>query len=279
MRLLTLLLILGCTGTATPEPSVDGVVATEVLVPIGDQDMSEAAREALLARLSAELPTVERTGDHPCGAPSPGLTKALRGPGVAALVFDYAADVTGAMGVATSALAPSGSKPEPLPTDNPNDIDYDSRVQQWACTYAPARAFDQDPATAWVEGVAGAGIGQAIAVAVDPQQPVEIWAGYGKSDAVFTSNARPRQVRVTTLQAHRMDYAEGTVEGAEIFGLVQVVDSHVVELLDQNAWQPLALPTKALDAGVRGLISIEILTTFPGAKYQDTCISEVRNTP
>ena len=182
----------------------------------------------------------------------------------------------------TSFLKPSGTAP-PLPSDSPKALDADEEEEMlmanhaWTCMYSAHSLVDYDTKTAWVEGKSGYGAGEGVVIMnVDPREAVEIWAGYGKSVSLHNSNSRPRNVRVHVLQMGRCDAAQ--------FGMVvedlKVIGSRRVELKDLYGWQPLPMPTvfwDEMDTNCPYMIGIELVDAYPGEKWDDTCISEVRN--
>ena len=128
--------------------------------------------------------------------------------------------------------------------------------------YHPSYVLDENPATAWVEGVDGYGEGQSLTTI--PLSPLSsaralrlrIWNGYQKSKALFAKNAAPRRIRVAVL-----DPTGGEVTGRE------------VEL--QQAWGPQTVvvdvpPKRGLSA-----VRIAVVSVYPGTKYKDTCVSDV----
>ena len=128
--------------------------------------------------------------------------------------------------------------------------------------YHPNYAFDGDPATGWVEGSSGDGAGDAIqwpisAIRSARSLSLEIRSGYHKSEGLFTANAAPRQVRVTVLDARG--------------GAVATLDA---ELARTMAPQTLTVPLVA-DRSFSG-VRLEIRSVWPGTKYKDTVISEIR---
>lgn len=128
--------------------------------------------------------------------------------------------------------------------------------------YHPNYAFDGDPATGWVEGSSGDGAGDAIqwpisAIRSARSLSLEIRSGYHKSEGLFTANAAPRQVRVTVLDARG--------------GAVATLDA---ELARTMAPQTLTVPLVA-DRSFSG-VRLEIRSAWPGTKYKDTVISEIR---
>ena len=127
--------------------------------------------------------------------------------------------------------------------------------------YHPSYVLDENPATAWVEGVDGYGEGQSLTIPLSPLSSaralrLRIWNGYQKSKALFAKNAAPRRIRVAVL-----DPTGGEVTGRE------------VEL--QQAWGPQTVvvdvpPKRGLSA-----VRIAVVSVYPGTKYKDTCVSDV----
>ncbi|MCA0869684.1 caspase family protein [Seohaeicola saemankumensis] len=117
-------------------------------------------------------------------------------------------------------------------------------------SYGPGNLFDGNPATAWVEGVAGTGEGQALSFDFAAPRTVlrlHLQNGYTKSDRTFTRNARVRDLLVT-----------GST-GIETR----------LRLADSQQWQSFPLPGFANQQWIR----LEILSTYPGTHYADTAIS------
>ncbi len=116
--------------------------------------------------------------------------------------------------------------------------------------YGPANLFDDNPETAWVEGVSGKGEGQRLSFDFAGTRDVAtlyLMNGYAKSDRTFTRNARIRDLRIT--------------------GSTGVQSS--LTLGDQAGWQAFDLP------GFTGQnwIQMEILSTYAGTHYDDTALS------
>ncbi|HSV97446.1 MAG TPA: hypothetical protein VLM75_11015 [Spirochaetota bacterium] len=187
---------------------------------------------------------------------------------------------------ATSTLAATGkppARPKP-PADAENDEDdFPARraYMEWSCMYAAGRLTDGSPETCWAEGAKGDGTGEIVIARVDTKTPLEIWTGLGKSEKLYRENGRPRKANVYVLQA--VDCAVG--QYSEIFTDVTVLARHTIELKDINGYQPLLLPAhkplktkpspSCLDQHTT-FVAIEILSVYPGSKYRDTCISEIR---
>jgi hypothetical protein len=119
--------------------------------------------------------------------------------------------------------------------------------------YGPENLFDDNSATAWVEGSDGDGIGEAVVVRFPEPRTVaklQIRNGYTKNNDIFSKNNRVRTVVV-------LDSAGGRTE---------------VRLDDSGDWQTLSLDGQEL----LSWIAIEIDSVYRGSKYRDTAISELR---
>ncbi len=197
---------------------------------------------------------------------------------------------------ATSFLAPTGHPPkQPSPKGNDLDrgeSDYQRALEKWSCMYSPWSAMDGNSRTAWSEGKKGYGEGEILLVKVDTLRRVKIWAGLGAGSSLFKKNSRPKEVRVSILQAEESSLLIGQYASGFIYRKIKVLAQGKYTLRDKNGYQPLPLPKyKPLKRvkPVKGhmpetpkirdttFVAIEILSVYPGTKYRDTCISEVRN--
>jgi hypothetical protein len=177
--------------------------------------------------------------------------------------------------MSSSHLAPTGTAP---PVSDPEGIDEPFAVRDaWTCMYGAPRLLDGKPETAWAEGAPGPGIGEVVLLGGRSEGPLEIWAGYGKSAKLHAANPRPRQIEVLVLARGPMV----PVDPGTPYQDNRVIARRVVELADLNGYQPLPLPE--LPAGTadadRAFIALRILSVYPGTKWEDTCISEVRRRP
>ncbi len=119
--------------------------------------------------------------------------------------------------------------------------------------YGPDNLFDDNPATAWVEGSEGDGVGEAVIIRFPEPRTVsklDILNGYNKSRDIFSKNNRVRTIVV-------VDSAGGRNE---------------VQLSDNGNWQSISLD----NSNLLSWIMIEIDTVYRGSKYRDTAISELR---
>lgn len=190
---------------------------------------------------------------------------------------------------ATSYLEAPGDAPEaPLPERPSGDRtadqhswmnargEYLDTYTEWACQYAPERAWDGDPATGWVEGAPGPGVGEALIVPFGPPAPLEIWVGYGKSAALHAANAWPREVRVYLLRAAGILAGDATTSSVVTYREIEVVGARQVELLDRNGFQPLPVPQVDDQESGHHLVAVEVLSVYPGSRWDDLVISEIR---
>jgi hypothetical protein len=119
--------------------------------------------------------------------------------------------------------------------------------------YEPKYAIDNDITTAWVEGVKGSGIGEWIDFAFAKEEKIKainIINGYAKSNKHYCVNNRVKKVKI--------QFNDGA-------SMVQELKDAVLEP------QRIELPEEKTVYSVR----MTILEVYPGAKYNDTCISEV----
>jgi len=182
----------------------------------------------------------------------------------------------------SSFLLPSGAAPKIIETEGePPD---DGAYVNWTCTYSAGNISDNDPKTAWVEGVKGTGIGEVLIVpCLDLSRPVKIWSGYGKSESAFTANCRPKKIRTVIVRAD----PGGFSQYGKNYENLKVIAEGVVSLSDKNQYQNLAIPKFTFDSffsktfntykKYEYILGIEILEVYQGTKYDDTCISEIVN--
>ncbi|MDH4190059.1 MAG: hypothetical protein OEW21_07640 [Betaproteobacteria bacterium] len=222
----------------------------------------------------------------PCQTGDPRIRALVKNEDLAKVFISACSPNPGA--IATSLLAASGKPPlrvkDPRFTPPPGwqEADGDERYDKWSCMYAGSKISDGDAGTAWVEGVPGDGAGESILVpGLDLTGKVEIFAGYGKSDLLFRANSRPRTVNLHIVRAQLSGHAQC---GAAYENVTRVASAKAV-LRDFRGFQPLALPAFRTETYVRDgetrrytyWLMIEIVDVYPGGKYQDTAISEIRN--
>jgi len=124
---------------------------------------------------------------------------------------------------------------------------------QFGNRYGPGNLVDVNPATAWVEGVKGDGVGEAFVIRFKAPATVSrlhLMNGYNKNRDIFIKNNRVRSFVVTTSGGQSFD----------------------VSMSDESGWQTIELPSPVEATW----IALEIGDVFRGSKYRDTAISELR---
>ncbi|MEZ5870855.1 MAG: caspase family protein [Nitratireductor sp.] len=124
---------------------------------------------------------------------------------------------------------------------------------QKANRYGPGNLSDNNPATAWVEGVSGQGEGEGLFIELSGPRSLTSLSfinGYTKNADIFAKNSRVREMTVSTSAGEEKRFA----------------------LSDNGEWQ---------SADLTGLkpaewLIVRIDAVFAGSKYQDTAISELR---
>lgn len=117
-------------------------------------------------------------------------------------------------------------------------------------SYGPQNLFDGNPHTAWCEGVPGNGEGQEINIRIEdgiPFRRLLIGNGYAKSANTYRENGRARTIDIFT------------DKGDHIRTILPDTSSDVVVQIPG--------PVQYRELRVR------IVDTYPGSKYQDTCIA------
>lgn len=139
-------------------------------------------------------------------------------------------------------------------------------------SYGAENVFDDDPATSWVEGAPGAGIGESIELLLSAWTAggklegsyeiaeIAMINGYAASESLYYANNRPKRVRVDYRNA-----AGGPDSGGSfVWDLRETTDLQVL---------PFRRPI------LMGSLSITIESVYPGSRYDDTCIAEIVVTP
>lgn len=127
--------------------------------------------------------------------------------------------------------------------------------------YHPNYAFDDNEATAWVEGSEGYGEGEELSWEVSELQTADeaklrIRNGYQKSKSLFAANSSVQE-------------AEVTLVGKK----VNFVTTQKIKLENKMGWQEFIF--KLPENHGLSKISFKILSTYPGKTYKDTCISDI----
>ncbi|HFI0394587.1 TPA: DUF805 domain-containing protein [Streptococcus suis] len=119
--------------------------------------------------------------------------------------------------------------------------------------HLPKNVIDGDRTTAWVEDVSGQGIQESITLTLDGVYNISqmsIYSGYQLSDDIYYKNSRPARIRLT--------FSDNSYQELDIN--------------DQMGEQLIELPQSVNTSSV----TVTILKTYFGNKYEDTAISDIR---
>ncbi|MFT5680772.1 MAG: hypothetical protein ACI8RZ_001678 [Myxococcota bacterium] len=156
--------------------------------------------------------------------------------------------------------------------------------------YGAHLALDGDQSTAWCEGVDGTGVGQSLSIALAEPELIEailIHGGYFKSASLLAANGRIKAMTMV---------AENGMGGPRIDASFQLADPAQIPATDpcgapgtpsdmtSDAWFSRASTNNGalvwqndgtFTEPMAG-INLTISDVFPGAKFADTCISEIQ---
>ncbi|MCA1754491.1 MAG: hypothetical protein LC641_07335 [Spirochaeta sp.] len=177
-----------------------------------------------------------------------------------------------------------------------------------ASRYGAEKALDRDPATAWVEGARGAGIGESYYLGVeDFPEALGFINGYARNNNLFHRNHRVKELRVHIYAGLMVDgYA---TEIADFFDSRPLIEPVTIRLEDTREAQRVELPVslslvqsrmevfrssldvrrwrfpQAKEMGLDGsenlplhfryILKLEIVDIYPGSTWEDTCIAEI----
>lgn len=123
---------------------------------------------------------------------------------------------------------------------------------QYGLSHGTSNLMDGDLSTAWVESADGSGEGEAFTLKLNGTYKVSgftIYAGYQKNEDIYAKNSRPEKMTVMFSDGTRQD----------------------VELADINGPQKITFGAAVNTSSMRFIIQ----SVYPGAKYQDTAVSEI----
>lgn len=120
-------------------------------------------------------------------------------------------------------------------------------------TYIPENVIDGNTSTCWVEGVPGYGVNEWIEVKlpkVMKVSKVSILNGYNKPGGSFHKNSRVKKASILLSDDNT---------------------TYNIVLKDSQKFQTFSFPPILTDG-----VMIFIGSVYPGTKWKDTCISEIR---
>jgi hypothetical protein len=139
--------------------------------------------------------------------------------------------------------------------------------------YSVDKAFDANLATSWVEGVDGAGIGEGIVFAIPRDViAIDIYPGYGE-EAYFEPNNRLKSIDLRIfLLVHEITERVTVLSTRRVLSLT-------AEVADRSEFQTITvqLPEIRMLPQLGMLVAeLVIRDVYPGSRYVDTCIAEIR---
>ncbi len=108
--------------------------------------------------------------------------------------------------------------------------------------YGGHNLFDDNPATAWVEGVKGQGTGEYVIFKTEKQFPqeIQIFNGYQKSDRLYRLNSRPHTLFISIYAGF---FLEGDdTEIASRYRVKQITEPKIIELDNRMGSQSFVIP-------------------------------------
>jgi len=168
--------------------------------------------------------------------------------------------------------------------------------------YSPVNLFDKDPASSWVEGKEGPGIGSYVLIGITGplEKFILISNGYQKSEDLFIKNNRVKDFRISLYAGFTSDIRAGQF-GFEA-DITEIAPPVTLSLKDEMGIQTFELPfdtaeTEELkdsrrshyaeswpgEIGIRDffVLKVEIASVYKGSRWDDTCIAgiEFSNSP
>lgn len=148
---------------------------------------------------------------------------------------------------------------ECLTPDAENGVTASSQLpKSGQTTYLGSNAFDSNLFTAWAPNTGKQTVGAKLNVSFSDAPritAIHIWNGYQKWDALWKANARVEKLRL---------YVDG-----KPYALLRLQDTRTEQIFTIAP----AIATKG-SAPLR--LTFEIVSVYPGSKYQDVLISEIR---
>ena len=153
-----------------------------------------------------------------------------------------------------------------LPNTKIKKVTATSELEPGSGKYAPKNLIDNNPKTAWVEGVSGEGMGEMVTFEFSEEVILAgfyIANGYFKSDAHYKENGKVSWINVV------LD--DGTQEMFDLNG------SYLVAGTTNFSVQDYAFSNYVRFGKVHRVreVSFVIYSADMGTKYDDTCISEI----
>jgi hypothetical protein len=146
--------------------------------------------------------------------------------------------------------------------------------------YNPAKAFDRDIRTSWVEGKPDDGIGEKIAFHVSTIDWIRIMPGFGVQK-YFKMNNRLKKARISIYETreiavHQYDteYSFGKLVKTTILNFKDdmFMQKFYIGITEERKFKP-KYSTSLEDYGYIAIL--EIIEVYRGTRWRDTCIAEI----
>ncbi|QMV42781.1 NADase-type glycan-binding domain-containing protein [Cohnella cholangitidis] len=139
--------------------------------------------------------------------------------------------------------------------------------------YGASRLLDGSLSTTWAEGSKGQGIGETVTIELKKNTSLaelRVMNGYMKSKETYGNNARAKEILVESLIRYSANEDYQWVSDTKYledkpYDAKAVADGNLYSLSDQLAYYEGEVKT----------IKLTIRDTYPGTKYEDTCLSEL----
>ncbi len=147
-------------------------------------------------------------------------------------------------------------------------------------SYYPCLTQDNDPTTAWVEGKDDDGKGEWIELDQGQSEVfygIRIFNGYGSDKDTWQKNNRVKKAKITFEKNLAVPPAEEEINDEAFIQHTEILNfEDTFGYQDIYFTQPVARGGDPSSDGGAAFISLEILETYAGSKFNDTAISEVR---
>lgn len=185
-------------------------------------------------------------------------------------------------------------------------IDYLGEMFQASSTleeeeqdYRMQNLFDGYAGSAWVEGKEGAGLGESLILAVPRgADTLALVNGFARSSSLYLKNNRIKELSLTVERGYSPE-GHVTEQGPLLYTIpasapvtVTVKDTRQLQILNLSLpWEEIDRKKEIMDRafeafslmeGVPGeytsyyLLRMEVQAVYPGSRWDDTCLSEIR---
>lgn len=132
-------------------------------------------------------------------------------------------------------------------------INVTSQLYEEGYNYDAENLVDGNLETIWVEGVDGYGEGETIHIFSNEGKKyvsqINIYNGFAKTDDLYKKNSRVKGLMI--------QFEDGTVVYEELQDSKDVQTIYLDEIVET------------------GWIKLTVISTYPGTKYEDTCLTEI----